>query len=869
MYFELQLSANVFSRIVRNRLKALPLCVDQEFIDDTEKDPPGSGKPVPLVVDRVEIGESTWIQREQTIQLKNRVPVHSEIATQIVWLFSPTSFTSHSVPFLQVKQEVRIHLVKSKDLDANGPNPTPAFNSLTIYPVFNVALRAAAQAVGSGGPLTLSYTLAHVDFGLLFLGLSAARRAEIEQSIGGIQIPPTTVDLAPLTPLLKRPVAAINAGIACDPAGTFVALRADFDVYASPPAVDRQFFEAGPADLLAGREWAMLVDADFLTRDAGEKAKSALEAAPKVRLRSGPSASFDPSGPALGIIAGAELVDACPFFIDNIDMDVRVTVRTDFSVPTPNTLRAHFYLHGEPSDLSEEIGCAVTGALLWPFVGTALFLGGDIDWGVYIRAVAFGPLWAFGSLLAYIESQTLSDDISGSLGSSCVKQNDEHYECNEVVDLTMALTPGFNSRLELEDVHGVPEGLVFGGTVSNLRDFQLGSLEPIHVAPFSWQIVGRCRGNGQDNFSVASQARISVFGTPPAGLCKAYLLPDSAADFLLTASDDTVTVTPRSPPGALPRVEPCRVRLVTNRGVRTISLERPVAITRAEQRNLESARLRAVASCYFWERMVTPIEKLRWLPDPPFRDGRTVQFWQIVVRGLLAGDRIRVEGRPGATLMSARPSAAGVAHLSLLFGGEDAPPELSLELRGERTEDGIVSERSVQQVLFEHRASLPVYGELRGLWFEEDARGRGLVIEDARHHRTWDVNVPVAPTLLRTAAGRKPAGCGEVLVQTGKRVDAAPTPHMRRALERLRDRIGQPAVVGSPRVGGFLETLCVSTGRGSTLYDISDPDEPCEVQIHEHPAWYQGVALGGRLMARHDSNRKVVDLYAAVASRSE
>jgi hypothetical protein len=33
MYFELQLSASVFARIVRNRLKDLPLCVDREQTD--------------------------------------------------------------------------------------------------------------------------------------------------------------------------------------------------------------------------------------------------------------------------------------------------------------------------------------------------------------------------------------------------------------------------------------------------------------------------------------------------------------------------------------------------------------------------------------------------------------------------------------------------------------------------------------------------------------------------------------------------------------------------------------------------------------------------------------------------------------------
>jgi hypothetical protein len=49
MFFELQLSATIFTRIVRNRLKALPLCIDRELIG-----PNGNH----LVVDQVVIGES-------------------------------------------------------------------------------------------------------------------------------------------------------------------------------------------------------------------------------------------------------------------------------------------------------------------------------------------------------------------------------------------------------------------------------------------------------------------------------------------------------------------------------------------------------------------------------------------------------------------------------------------------------------------------------------------------------------------------------------------------------------------------------------------------------------------------------------------
>src|SRR4051812_21934035 len=109
MYFELQLSQKVFTRFVRNRLKALPLCVDRELTDaDGNR----------LVVDQVVIGETTLIQREQKIEVVDGFPKPKDIATQGVWILSPKNLFNVTVPFLQVKQEVLIHLVKSSDLDA-------------------------------------------------------------------------------------------------------------------------------------------------------------------------------------------------------------------------------------------------------------------------------------------------------------------------------------------------------------------------------------------------------------------------------------------------------------------------------------------------------------------------------------------------------------------------------------------------------------------------------------------------------------------------------------------------------------------------------------------------------------------------------
>ena len=59
------------------------------------------------LVDRVEVGAGTSIQREQVQQLGPGGQTFVPGATQVAWIFSPTNYTSHTVPFLQVKQEVK------------------------------------------------------------------------------------------------------------------------------------------------------------------------------------------------------------------------------------------------------------------------------------------------------------------------------------------------------------------------------------------------------------------------------------------------------------------------------------------------------------------------------------------------------------------------------------------------------------------------------------------------------------------------------------------------------------------------------------------------------------------------------------------
>lgn len=617
--------------------------------------------------------------------------------------FSQNNFTSFMMPYLQVKQGITVKLVKNSDLEQNGTEESQPAKEFTIFPVFNVSLRVLAAQVGQGGPLQLGYAFDHVEYGILSGLIPPASQAQIKKVLSSYQLVPTTVDLSSLSRLLNRLVNAINAGITCDSNGDFVAMRVEIRADGD---FGPEFFTQNRGNLLNAGDWALLADARIFTEEGTQKIKTGLENVSKFRLKRGPSVSWDPSGPALNINLGGEAVDACPFFVDDIDMDVDAEIRTVLSVPQVNILKTHYNFEVSASNVAEEMACAVTAALLWPFIGLVMFDRDQIDFPKYFAGLFATPLLRFVALIFAIETQGLSQDISRNLGSNCKKLDDENYECEDELDLTLA---GIGGRLELGKIQGHPEGPVLGGNVINLRDYNVGKITGVNLAPFKWQIVGTCNSG----FSIGNQASIFIGVEPPAALCSARILDDPLGEFALTLGDNELTITPRFKPEYVGNPYPCRIRLITTRGVRTLYMAPPQAQTAQETENLETARLRAIASCYSWEKHFTPKEKIQWLIDPPAGLNNYLQLWQIDLSKLRPEDQIRVEDQTGKTIMSARPSEAGTANLTLLFGANDGHSELALELDGVLDPDQESRKIGVKQKLYVHQASVPAPADLQ------------------------------------------------------------------------------------------------------------------------------------------------------------
>ena len=89
-------------------------------------------------------------------------------------------------------------------------------------------------------------------------------------------------------------------------------------------------------------------------------------------------------------------------------------------------------------------------------------------------------------------------------------------------------------------------------------------------------------------------------------------------------------------------------------------------------------------------------------------------------------------------------------------------------------------------------------------------------------------------------------------------------PRLEGAWRTLQGRFGDAAAVGFSRVPGIGDVLYVRTGERARLFDIKNPGEPQEMQSHVAPIWFEGAALAGRVMARHEPKTGSGDIYRAI-----
>jgi hypothetical protein len=852
MSFELQFSAEVFGRIVRNRLRRqVNLCIDQSF-----DSPVGS-----LVIDHIDIADQTTVQREKRL---NSAGAEVDSASQIVWILLPTNYYSMTVPFLQIKQAVDIFLVKESDLEANGAAPSAPFLTQRVFPTFNVSAYTDNQTQGGSNRVTLTYQLAYIDYGVASAALTPAQKQDLENLMSGLPLSSITVDMGAISGVGDLAdggsLNIVNTGIACDPAGTFVALRLESDIYASPVKLEQAFFTAGPVDHLNGLDWALHVDEDVILTGARAQAATSLVAIDKIRVRSGPDVAWDPSGPAIRVTAAIEAIDACPFFVENIDLDVDLAIRTSFAVNTSGTLTTRTTFGGTPSNFVEEVGCAVTAGLLWPFI-VPLMLEHH---GVSAKAalpVYFAGLWVpflVRAAAVIFAIEAFNSGAAAPVGDNCRRINDDTIDCDDTFDVGMVLVPPFRSRFRLDQIAGRPSGLILRGTIENLRDAAVGSVA-IANTPLVWTVWGSCRGG----YGIVNQSQIEVKieGTDEDLICGARIVSDDPLTaYSISRYENYLNVRAQFPDAAASYG--CKVRVVTRRGVRTITLAGPSAIGDAERETLERLIHNIETNvCQAFRDTFHERENRNWGLDDPIDQREIIHSWEAVIHELAPGTTVTVSTSQGDLVMEAVSSAQGVAQIATMFEGHESPSALVLERAGTAAMPAVITTRQTE---FERRHSFVTNGEVSAMEFSIAASGaRLLTITDAQRISTWDVSSTQAPLFLGSSVAAKLSAQGLAGANAERLGSAA------KFSARLNELGYGIRDIKLPRIAGARHTALASDSKQHVLFDVSDPDTPKRLVTYHRKPWFDGSVASGKLLAKARPGENRVDLYFATKSAKD
>lgn len=847
MFIELQLSASVFERLFQNQLKANEPC-----LAFTQFDAAGET----FVVDKIEIVDPTDIQRDPGPP------------RQFATILSLTgNIAQIQAPFFQVKPTLAITLVKKSDLVANGVNPSSPASVLpglpaapiTLQPVFDVSVFVKGNP-GAGGPVQLSYSLFSVDYGPLAALVPDSVKTTIQNALGGITLPPVTVDFSGLlTTLGSAPAVVSNCGIMCDAAASLVALRLEFQRETDSVTQFQSFFTAGPVSRLQpASDWAMFVDSRLLVATATDVVDKAMAKTSNIDITSGPDGSWNGSG--IDISLHGTALGACKATGGDIDFAADLTVT--FSVPSINLVGTHLHLDVSPSNLFQVALCSFVAASFWPFLGplmTGLDNLGNI--AAYLGVQALEPLYRMIGLMFAIETHGISEDLSSDLGNNWHKIDDDNYESDDSLDPNKLRLPGLNAQLEFDGSVAAPDGMIYGGKTI-LGPFLSGSVVAVTSTPFSWRLSGSC----QTSFTGTNYATIFVAVISPAKLCSAALLGTPATDYTITANGNDLTIAPvrhRTSLGefVLPS-EPCVLTVITTDGVRIVTLQPPAEENAQDQAAIQRGIIIARGNCYKLTKGFSVLDKLHWV-EQAIEEGY-LQGWHVSVNNV-RGQTVELLDEHDRLLLTAHGAPNAIAQGILLLDRAHATPDLTIRLGGRELDADATLNVTVQQILFAPRSSVKAPEPLVGLSFTGGARGARLMASSAARSAQWSVKRAALPLLEQSLAE---TGSGApVVVHTGAGLSGVLSAKAQAALRSAWSRAQDYTVVGTPRVDSVDETLYLGFETHGTLWNIADAHKPTVLQVFHTAPWFLWTASFGRLLARRDPVSRLVNIYEVVGEQ--
>jgi hypothetical protein len=581
---------------------------------------------------------------------------------------------------LEIHQPVELFFVSVDGLEAHGVNPTPPCFNPTLTLIFDLTL-ALFNNIPS---ICLNYDEVTAP------GLTDEDEQLINDILSGLVAQEcNAIDLGPLSDLLGGPVTLLGAGLSASDSLDRLAIR--LEVVSSGSSQEWSDFFAGkllPNPL--SKDWSLFLDKRLVEDGIQQRFLAALEASDKFSLDSGPDCHYNPVAavPMFSVSFSGEAIDACVCLWGQIDLNVDMFPLIVLSVPEENAIQLDLELLWGLND-AEVVCCAFTAGMFWFFIGTQLLQEEKINWGEFLGGLGM-PVSFTATLLGahdLVGEQAELPPEWQPIGSSGTK-----YRLRQELNFGNVL-----GDITLDSVHGLTAGPVLGGSIGAVADLQDPKLLLFtQFAEFTWEIVDPCA----DVLVLATRASVTLSnvnpspGTPqvPIFVCDVQVIEgsDPANQFAphlqwsnsgisISLTTDQLTLSYKVAPYA------CRLRIVTNGGVRIISIPPIPILTDAEiQEHLDEATAKQVIDCKddlafghdFWKgSKYNP----KWGPYPPDAEA-FLQLWDVVLTGLVPSETVSLELLQGDLVATGRASGRGTVQMSALVraGGEEGDGGIAL-----------------------------------------------------------------------------------------------------------------------------------------------------------------------------------------------
>ena len=590
---------------------------------------------------------------------------------------------------LQLVQDFGLAAVAEGELEASDVAPTPPCSSLPFSAVFTVWMSVSS----------LQATL-HITFSAIeLLGETLPQNVQdlllpqIESSIPDLSV---TLDLSPLHGLVGS-VQVRNAGIATsDDFGT-LAVRLDIEDVDDNASSNWGTFFAGGFSVFRGANdtFALLLDKHFVTRRLADDVTSAIIDHNyghwyTFDVYAGPSITWQPystSGKFHLSVSGEQRA-ACYFF--SIAQDIAATATADIamSVPSANEIALKIKQEITVEDQGQLLLCGWTSAgFAWLLYGSTLLSQSDLSDDLK-RAIVFGGMSALVADLvgvvvgADIIAQGLLPDVNVP-GTACTT-DDSVQTTTCVYDIQFSALP-LLGKPTITGLKGISDGPVLLGTFHPpAHELTEPTLE-VDKGGFDFGFGDPCSDATLNYTAWISLLAVGGTGFFPFELCSYTVLddhpPNAAAPAQYTQYVSTVVLSSANieidivvPINNLSNAFkndpwPLRIRLVTNLGIREVTIAPIVAVSQAEieAMNLQLFAARLADCMQFIPQWHEKLMVQKWLPDPPpdFVVSE-LHLWQMVVSGLAEGEAFGVRAAQSQQLATAY-SSNGVAQWSAVL----------------------------------------------------------------------------------------------------------------------------------------------------------------------------------------------------------